>query len=250
MRMLLKVFSANYENRHLEVLKIEPSMLNKMKSILRDNGCELYSKPYQLNIVGMRSENTNANRFDDEIHVFYVTHNGQWNYHTYVATTDPGTFWLNNPSYIQGTAILAQGQYKNAYAIGLHRGKYKALKQIKPVTVIRDYDRDALLDFNNGRIETGIFGINIHRAESNGTTKYIDKYSAGCQVFQNAEEFNQFMELCEKHKSLYGNSFTYTLIDFRAVRRITWKRVIAASTAAAAIAIGFVITNIYSDEYA
>ncbi len=195
----------------------------------------------------MRSENTNANSFDDEIHVFYRTPIGNWNYHSYKATTDPGTFWLNNPSYPQGTAILAQGQYKDAYAIGQHRGKYTAFIQVKPVTVIRDYDRDAVLDFNNGNLQTGSFGINIHRAESVGTTKSIDRYSAGCQVFQNADDFKQFMDLCETHKSLHGNTFTYTLIDFRAVRRVTWKRVIAASAAAAAITLGFIISDLYND---
>lgn len=222
-------------------------MLSRIKAILNSQSYEVYVKPYQLNIVGLRSKNTNANSFDDEIHVFYRTEKGDWNYHSYKATTDPGTFWLNNPSYTQGTAILAQGQYKDAYAIGLHRGKYEALRQVKPVTVIRDYNRDSLLDFNNGTQEIGIFGINIHKAESDGTTKYIDKYSAGCQVFQNAGDFNQFMDLCERHKSLYGNAFTYTLIDFRAVRRITWKRVIAASAAAAAITLGFVISDLYND---
>lgn len=218
-------------------------MLSRIKAILNSQAYEVYVKPYQLNIVGLRSENTKANSFDDEIHVFYKTENNNWNYHAYKATTDPGTFWLNSPSYTQGTAILAQGQYKDAYAIGLHRGKYEALRQIKPVTILRDYNRDSLLDFNNGTEETGIFGINIHRAESNATTKYIDKYSAGCQVFQNAGDFNQFMDLCAKHKSLYGNTFTYTLIDFRAVRRITWKRIITASAAAAAIALGFIMSD-------
>jgi hypothetical protein len=222
-------------------------MLSRIKAILNSQSYEVYVKPYQLNIVGLRSKNTNANSFDDEIHVFYRTEKDDWNYHSYKATTDPGTFWLNNPSYSQGTAILAQGQYKDAYAIGLHRGKYEALRQVKPVTVIRDYNRDSLLDFNNGTQQTGVFGINIHRAESDGTTKYIDKYSAGCQVFQNAGDFIQFMDLCERHKSLYGNTFTYTLIDFRAVRRITWKRVIAASAAAAAITLGFVISDLYND---
>lgn len=223
-------------------------MLYKTKSILRDQGYDIYTKPYQLNIVGMRNKTTVANRFDDEIHVFYKDGNGEWIYHIYAATTDPGTFWLRNPGYPQGTAILAQGQYKNAYAIGLHRGKYKALVQTKPVTVIRDYDRDAFLDFENGTHETGIFGINIHHGESSGTTTTVDKYSAGCQVFQNIRDYDEFMRLCEQHKSLYRNVFTYTLVDHRAVNRVHWKRIIAASTAIATIALGWTIKNVFSNE--
>jgi hypothetical protein len=90
---------------------------------------------------------------------------------------------------------------------------------MRPVTILRDYDRNAILDFKNGTPETGMFGINIHHASVNGTTKTVDNYSAGCQVFANINEFNLFMQLCEKHKQLYGNSFTYTLIDKRAIAR-------------------------------
>src|SRR5689334_7365452 len=153
-------------------------MLSRIKAILKANGYLLYERPLELNIVGIRSKSTTPNAFDDEIHVFYVKDDGKWNYHIFPATTDPGTYWLSNPAYDQGTAILAQGQYRGCYAIGLHAGKYEALRQVKPVTVIRDYDRDAVLEFNNGTKETGEFGINIHRAESTGTTKTIDKYSA------------------------------------------------------------------------
>jgi len=74
--------------------------------------------------------------------------------------------------------------------------------------------------------------------ESSGTTKTIDKYSAGCQVFQNADDFARFMTLCRKHTDLYRNSFTYTLIDFRAIARITVKRIIAGMTVVAAGAFG------------
>jgi len=225
-------------------------MLLRIKALLNDQGYEIYTKPYQLNIVGIRSHNAAANRFDDEIHVFYKNNINKWIYHVYFATTDPGTFWLRNPAYPQGTAILAQGQYKNAYAIGLHRGKYKALKQVKPVTVIRDYDRDAFLDFDNGIKQTGIFGIDIHRAESSGSTHYVDKYSAGCQVFQNATDFDQFMQLCERHRWLYSNAFTYTLIDQRAINRIQWKRIVAVTAAAATVALGWTIKNLLYDDHA
>ncbi|MDI1355760.1 MAG: hypothetical protein PSX36_12635 [bacterium] len=199
-------------------------ILSKIRGILRSKGYELYTKPNELNIVGIRSTSTIPNKFDDEIHVFYKVAPLQWHYHVYTVTTDPGTFWLQNPMQPQGTAILAQGQYKGAYKIGLHQGKYKALVEAKPITVIRDYDRNAKLDFKNGKKDSGMFGINIHHASSNGITKQVDKYSAGCQVFANINEFKEFMGLCEKHQSLHGNSFTYTLIDFRAVKRQTYKR--------------------------
>ena len=177
-------------------------VLSKIKGILRSKGYELYTKPHELNIVGIRSASTIPNRFDDEIHVFYKVAPLKWFYHVYKVTTDPGTFWLRNPMQPQGTAILAQGQYKGAYRIGLHQGKYKALVEAKPLTVIRDYDRDAKLDFRNGAKSKGMFGINIHRASLNGITKQVDKYSAGCQVFANINEFNEFMGLAEKHRSL------------------------------------------------
>ncbi len=208
-------------------------LLSKLKGILRSKGYELYTKQNELNIVGIRSESTIPNAFDDEIHVFYKEAPLKWNYHVYKVTTDPGTFWLRNPMQPQGTAILAQGQYKGAYEIGMHQGQYKALVQTKPVTVIRDYDRNAKLDFINGSKSKGMFGINIHRASSNGITKQVDKYSAGCQVFANVNEFNEFMNLCDRQKLIYGNSFTYTLIDFRAVKRQTLKRLAIGTVTAA-----------------
>jgi hypothetical protein len=194
-------------------------MLQRIKALLKFKGYELFTRPYELNIIGLRSKSTLPNRFDDELHVFYKTNALHWEYHVFKITTDPGTFWLRNPMQEQGTAILAEGQYKNAYVIGLHRGQYKALVQRKPITIIRDYDRDAVLDFYNGKKTKGYYGINIHRANRVGKTKIVDKNSAGCQVFENATDFEVFMRLCEKHKSRYQNQFTYTLIDFRTLKR-------------------------------
>lgn len=193
--------------------------MNTIQDALQKKGYKIFMRPFELNIVGVRSDSTKPNAFDDTIYVFYVDKEGKLVQHKFSATTDPGTYWLQNPMNPQGTAILKQGQYIGSHAMGLHRGKYMALVQQRPVTVMRDYDRNAILDFNNGREDTGLFGINIHRASETGTTKVVDHYSAGCQVFASITDFILFMSLCERHKGLYGNSFTYTLIDERAINR-------------------------------
>ncbi len=205
---------------------------------MRHKGYKIFSRPFELNIVGLRSKSTIPNRFDDEIHVFYKVSTLNWHYHVFKATTDPGTFWLRQPMQPQGTAILAEGQNINAYQLDLHRGKYLALVQRKAVTVIRDYNRDAVLDFKNGTITKGLYGINVHRANQTGTTKTVDKNSAGCQVFENADDFALFIKLCQKHKGLYGNLFSYSLIDFRAVRRQNARYVAAGIGVAGLLGLG------------
>jgi hypothetical protein len=178
-----------------------------------------YSRPYELNIIGVRSPEMRAGKFDDRMFVIYQSALGKWIIHSFACTTDPGTYWLKSPMHEKGTAILLEGQYIDTYQIGFHKGKYKALVQRKEVDILRDMNRDNSLDFYSGKKYRGLFGINIHRALISGVTKFIDKFSAGCQVLSSAKDFYLLMELAEKHRSLYGNKFTYTLIDLR-----SWKR--------------------------
>jgi len=111
---------------------------------------------------------------------------------------------------------------------------------------LRDYDRNAVLDFVNGKEDTGLFGINIHRASATGTTKTIDKYSAGCQVFENADDFANFLSLADKHKDLYGNNFTYTLVDERAYNRMLKRRGVYIIGGIIAIGAGYFIYKWYT----
>lgn len=188
-----------------------------MESILRDalltRGYKIAVRPWELNIIGIRHNTSIPNTFSDSINVLFTDNTGKLVAFSWRATTDPGTFWLRNPSNAQGTAILKPGQYLNSHALGMHRGKYLALVQIRPVTVVRDFNRDGRADYNSGREQTGLFGINIHRALANGITKYIDNFSAGCQVFSNADDFSTLLQLAERHKALYGNAFSYTLLS-------------------------------------
>jgi len=183
---------------------------------MRKNDYVIYDKPYQLNIVGVRNAETQPNKFDDSIFVFYKDENNNWIDKEYPATTDTGTYWLKNPMSNLGSAMLKEGQYVDAYQQGLHKGEYLALVQAKPVTTYRDYDRDSLFDIFT-KETTGNYGINIHKAGQN--SQDVDKWSAGCQVFQKSNDFADFMDLTTKHRNLYGNSFTYTLIDERAIQR-------------------------------
>jgi hypothetical protein len=210
-------------------------------SSLKQMGFIVSTRPMELNIVGVRNNSTRPNSFDDQMHIFFKDDSGKWQHKVWPCTTDPGTYWLRSPMNPQGTAMLKGNmQYKGVYSIGLHKGQYTALVQKNgPVTVIRDYNRDDVLDFGNGSETTGMFGINIHRASSNGTTQSVDRYSAGCQVFANANDFAEFMELCKVHRDRYGNQFTYTLLDQRAASRSKRRKatyVIGAVAIAAGIA--------------
>ena len=218
---------------------IEAKSIRALISTLKSKGYEVYDSPNKLNIVGVRSNTTVPNKFDDKIYAFWKEPTGEWKGKHWTATTDPGTYYLNNPLSNLGTAILKQGQYKDAYAIGLHKGQYTALVQSKPVTVIRDYDRNGILDFNNGREETGLFGINIHKAGKDSSE--VDQWSAGCQVFSKSADFNEFIDLAKKQKDIYGNKFTYTLIDERSYNRYLKKMgvFIAVSLVIIAIWVGY-----------
>lgn len=191
-------------------------MIEQLKNALSRRGYRILSRPFELNIVGVRANINVPNAFDDTIYVFFSTGSG-WQLLNYPATTDPGMQYLKQPINNAGTAILKPGQYLDCYATGLHRGLYSALIQQKPVTVIRDFNKDGKLDFQSGTEQTGMFGINIHRAESAGTAKFVAGHSAGCQVFANAADFSAFMQLCIRHKKLYGNKFTYTLLEQSAI---------------------------------
>ena len=173
---------------------------------------------WDVNIVGIRNSTTKnrvTNAFDDKLTISYKNENDEWCYHEYNCTTDPGTHWVENLLNSDGVAILKPGQYRGSHKVGLHQGKYEALRQQKPLKIYRDGDMDNEYDLIEENVKEGIYGINIHRAtsKSGGKSVRVDKWSAGCQVIASNSDFVEFMEICNKAKGLWGNSFTYTLIE-------------------------------------
>lgn len=171
---------------------------------LKTEFAKLNYKFPNFHLVGIRSRANGKNIFDDLI---AVINNNEITWYT--CTTNPGTHWLLNLLNPKGTAVLKPGQYVDSWQIGLHQGKYEALTQCKPIAVYRDGDRDEVAE-TLGQFETGMFGINIHRANPSIVSKLIDKWSAGCQVLNDPQQFNALLAKC---KASGLNKFTYTLLN-------------------------------------
>lgn len=172
---------------------------------------DVANKGFDVNIVGIRNSSTGqkvTNAFDDHLTVSYKE-GGEWKFHIWPATTDPGKKGVLEYHNVNGVARLVEGQYRGSHAIGLHQGKYEALKQAKNVKVYRDANKD--LNYDENKIQEGVFGINIHKAGADST--YVENWSEGCQVFKKSADFEAFMAIVRKSKDLHGNSFTYTLIE-------------------------------------
>lgn len=171
------------------------------------------SGQYNLNIIGVRTSSRISDKFDDWLHVVYKDETDQWVDITFQITTDPGLYWLENPSRVEGTAILVAGQYRGSHKLGLHKGKYEALVQVGKVRVYRDNNKDYELDLETETIQDGYFGINIHRSNANRESTQVDKWSAGCQVFANPNEYDVFISLCKRAAEQWGDTFSYTLLE-------------------------------------
>ena len=178
------------------------------------------NKKFNLNLIGIRRDNAGTNKFDDFMVVLYKGEGLKEICKVYPITTDPGEHWLKHPINPKGTAVLVPGQYRGTWKLGKHQNNYEALVQRKPVKVWRDNNKDEVIDYQQLKlVNEGYFGINIHRSNPYTQSYLVNKWSAGCQVFQKIEDYKEFMELCKNSSALYGNSFSYTLVTEQDLRK-------------------------------
>ena len=190
----------------------------QIESTMAEKGYRYFrSGDYNLNIIGVRNSETAGrvtNAFDDCMTLSYKVDN-EWKFHCFKCTTDPGTHWVKNILNERGVAILKPGQYRGAHKIRKHQGKYDVLGQQKPMKIYRDANLDGKYDLIEESVREELIGINIHRAtaKSGGKSTRVDKWSAGCQVIGSNDDWAVFMKICYQARDLWGNSFTYTLIE-------------------------------------
>jgi hypothetical protein len=173
------------------------------------------NKTYDVNIVGVRNNDPSiadkvTNVFDDTLTISFKDESGNWQYYAWNATCDPGKKGVMEFHNNKGVARLVPGQYRGVWKIDKHQGKYDALCQrLGNVTVWRDANKDLL--FEEKVTDTGMFGINIHKAGTDST--WVENWSEGCQVFKRAKDFDAFLAICKKAAKIHGNKFSYTLLE-------------------------------------
>lgn len=167
---------------------------------------------FNLFIGAVRTKNKIPERFDDILFVMYVDNEGKEVTKLFPCTTQPGIYYLNNPLHIAGTAVMIPGQYIGVYSIGLHKN-YTALRQVKPIRFNRDNDKDSLAETDNGNLIEEVIYANIHRANATKRSWLVGKWSAACQVLADPDDFDELIRLAKYSAKIYGNSFSYTLID-------------------------------------
>lgn len=158
--------------------------------------------PIDPHVVAVRSNKDTPDAFDDVAYSF-ITKTPK----RYTITTNPGTYWLQNflnPG-AGGTAVLADDrQYIFSWKKGMHHGK-PAFVQMKPVLIFRDANKDTRTD-ESGEPVWGMYGINLHRAGKKSVLNL--KWSAGCQVWANEDEFEDFLNDCDLKRVVILPAYT------------------------------------------
>lgn len=187
-----------------------PTLANVQDAMIRNNHA-WFTKPESINLVGIRHPDQHSNKFNDWMTCTWCDENGHWTFRRWPCTTDPGVYYREKPLNVKGTAIMVPGQYRGAYRMGTHKG-YEAIVQTKPVTVWRDANKNGVLDWE-GITETGLYGLNIHRASAIGESENVHRWSAGCQVLANAYDFAELLAIVRRSCFYFGETFTYTLLE-------------------------------------
>lgn len=152
-------------------------------------------------ILGVQSTEDTFNRFDDKFYLF----EGERFHLVTSGTTNSGANGLMkyddyNP---HGVAVIKTNEwYYDVWRYGLHRGKMRALRQVKPFLISRDGDKDQKIE--EGRSLPAMAGINFHASDYNMDSKLVKQliggWSLGCQVVNDIQKYVRIMDLVEKQK--------------------------------------------------
>jgi hypothetical protein len=202
-----------------------------LKALIK-KGYVTYNRPWEINIVGVRYQYQGqkySNQFKDRLYLVYKNDEGATKSVWYPISTMPGKYGDKKDSRVNGKdtilhkdipkikdrgglGIMKPAQYVDSWQIGEYHGE----KCLRPG--VQNFYRDSANGDENitySKEGSGNAGMLIHKAfsRSSGRNTYgVYNWSEGCQVIPDPAHLDQIFSILEKHKSKYGNKFTYTLI--------------------------------------
>jgi peptidoglycan hydrolase-like protein with peptidoglycan-binding domain len=171
----------------------------------------VFHEPNHFNIIyiegidaDFKLNNDEPNKFNDRRIVIAIAKDntpvifGSWQ-----ATSEPGSYYTNNPMNSGGAARIKFDQYR-AWKVGTHGNSdpHEGLVQVLPVGVHRDFNKD--FKRTNDKVSVGNFGINQHWGYDLPTNN-IGKASAGCLVGRTRNEHREFMSMIKKDPRYINN---------------------------------------------
>jgi len=164
----------------------DKQLLDRVKTLANYKGI-----PEGYWLLGVRSTEDLTDTFDDKFYLF----KGERFVMVTTGTTNKG---------LKGTAVMADDLwFYDSYQYGLHRGKMKALRQIKSIPYYRDKNFDGKTDLS-GVLYNDIIYMNIHGATyhegSDIVRNKIGAWSEGCQVLNNNDHYEKIVETVRPQK--------------------------------------------------
>ncbi len=183
---------------------------DKVKAIMLKKGYSFTLAEGQLNMIGIRSSMRQVDNWDDFFCLLWIENGKKMIWVNDNFTTDPGIYYMQtkllNP---EGCGILAEGQHKHCWNIGLHgANKYEAFVQTGgPVKAYRDRNKDSYMDFDPKTIKSGWYGCNQHHGYDSSK---VNNNSAMCQVHKYKKDLTYVLTVAKKSKATVWD---YTLLN-------------------------------------
>ena len=188
----------------------ELEMYALLRGLWTQKGWPVWTKPYDLNVFGIRNAVRTTDTWDDVFGVFYTDSDGVHHVDRFVASTDPGGYYLQNPMTSFGTIVLEPGYHRGMWRLGTHTG-YPALQQVGTITYRRDNDRDLVIESDGLLITSSGNGVNGHHGYDAAT---VGRNSAGCQVMRMKKALARVLELLKRQIAAgHGDKVSYGLVD-------------------------------------
>ena len=173
-------------------------MLDNVEKLMQQNGFKVFTRPLELNIVGIRNNATDPFRFNDELHVFFRSYSMEryawtddelhWNHYRFAICTDPTCYAYYEKNDRRMDGLLVQGQYINGFKRANIEEKGGDVLLEKPRFSIRVFYQltgNALLKPENviafpaGRFINAYYDVCFQPSIDRGGKKWIDKFSGG-----------------------------------------------------------------------